>query len=91
MCLTFDLFMTPFKTTKFHSPIAIMHCTGVSGTVSLFQDGGHIGMSLQMAAAASGASSDVMTQMTLILEEEEEVVARKGFPGLYRNEGSPFQ
>lgn len=49
--------------TTFDCSIAVMHCTGVSGTVPLFQDYGHIGTLLQ--SAAGGASSGVYTHKPL--------------------------
>lgn len=53
------LIYDPLKVTTLHPSTAVMHCTGASGTVPLFQDGGRVGTSLLLAAAARQASSDV--------------------------------
>lgn len=42
-----------------------MHCTGASGNVPLFQDGGHKASLLQLAAAADWASRDVYAHKSL--------------------------
>lgn len=51
-CVSDCWFATPFKKTTFYSSIAVIH-----------QDGGHVGTSLELAAAAGGASIYVMTEM----------------------------